>query len=636
LSVADTRKDAEKALENLHPKTRALNNSEMDRSPVRAPFSSRAAIVSACLFVGAPAVAGVTTPDAASSVDSRADGRAEPRTEVRSEKAAARTPTTRETFVVEPFDNANGFHALDYLQAGLPAFVAERLGHLSPLKFAGEQSIFGRPAGSNPRWTVKGSFIRQADWKVAVTVRLEGRDGKLAEATRAGSKDEASRVALEAALEAFRKVLGDRVPTASPAVKARFGRDPYAFVLYSRGVALYAAIGRKGRSQEEAINILKRSLLIDPKVAETRRYLGVIHLEAGRPGHARTQWSVALEERPNYLPVLAGLAALDRNEHSAAAKDRYARLVELDPEDLDARRSFGEVLSDAGQLEQAQAELTRVLEVAPDDLRARRALALVLASRRAGPELAADLEQVVRLDPESVDARMDLGAAYLAIGRHSDAEAVYDDVLKRRPRSAGALKLAGDLARTRGDLKKASTLYGKLRWISPADPRPACLLGTAYYEAGNLSAAERWFTDASKYPGMMGEAYGNLGVIALKRGQPKEALWFLSRAAKRRPQRALVRFNYALALYSNDRAVDALNELHVAQKLEPSDSGAHFFAGVVALRLGLLQEAERGFREALRLDPQNEDARHNLSLLEPLVRPTNEGSLSFGVSTPPK
>ncbi len=591
----------------------------------------------------APAAAGAARPDA--SADGPADGghdtRPDARTDVRldarvgarphrAESSASVVPIPRrETFVVESFENGNGFRALDYLQAGLPAFIAERIGALPPLKFAGDASIFGRPAGSNPRWTVKGSFARQADWSVAVTVRLEGRGGEQVEVTRLGAKADAPRVAVEAALEAFRKVLGERAPAGTAAVQARFGRDPYAFVLYGRGVALYSAIGRKKRSQEESIKVLRRCLLIDPKVPETRRYLGLIHLEAGQPGHARAQWSAALEERPNYVPVLAALAALDRNEHQPAARERYARLVQLAPEDLDARRSYGEVLSEAGHLEQAQAELNRVLAVAPDDLRARRALALVLASRRAGPELAADLEQVVRLDPESVEARMDLGAAYLAIGRHADAEAVYDDVLKRKPRSAGALKLAGDLARTRGDLKKASTLYGKLRSISPSDPRPACLLGTAYYEAGNLAAAERWFTDASKYPGMSGEAYGNLGVIALKRGQPKEALWFLSRAAKRRPQRALVRFNHALALYSNDRAADALNELHAAQQLEPSDSGIQFFAGVVALRLGLLQEAERCFRDALRLDPHNDDARHNLSLIEPLVRPSHEDKLDF-------
>jgi Flp pilus assembly protein TadD len=543
----------------------------------------------------------------------------------------------RETFVVEPFKNANGFRALDYLEAGLPALVAERLGHLTPLKFVGGDTLFGGAGAVAPRWTLSGKFARRADWKIAVTVRMTGSGSAASpvEATRVGGTDAAATVAVEAALAAFGKTLGERAPAGKAVLSQRFGRDPYAFVLYGRGVATYLGLGGRRRSQEEAIKILGRSLVIDPKVPETRRFLGAIHLENGRPGHARAMWSVAVEARPDYLPALAGLAALDRSEGSAAARDRYARLVELDPADLDVRRAYGEVLAEAGQLAQAQAELNKVLEASPDDLRARRALALVLASRRAGPELVADLEEVVRLQPDSVDARMDLGAAYLGVDKRSEAEAVYDEVLRRRPRSAAALKLCGDLARARGDLKKAASLFGKLRWIAPNDPRPVFLLGTAFFQAGNLNAAERWFIEASKYPGMLGEAYGNLGVIALRRGQPKEAQWFLSRAAKRRPQRALVRYNYALALFANSRPEDALNELHAAQALEPSDAATQFFTGVVALRLRLLPEAERCFREALRVDPQNEDARHNLALLEPLVRPTREERLSLGEAAAP-
>ena len=547
--------------------------------------------------------------------------------------AAPDEPTAaRETFVVELFKNGNGFRALDYLETGLPALVAERLGHLVPLKFVGGETLFGHTATVTPRWTVTGEFARRPDWKIAVTVRIRGTGSAsaAAEVTRVGGTDAAAMVAVDAALAAFRKVLGDRAPTAKAPLSQRFARDPYAFVLYGRGVATYLGLGGRHRSQEEAIKILGRSLVIDPKVPETRRFLGAVHLENGRPGHARAMWSVAVEARPDYHAALAGLAALDRSEGSAAARERYARLVELDPADLDMRRAYGEVLAEAGQLVQAQAELNKVLEAAPDDLRARRALALVLASRRAGPELVADLEEVVRLQPENLDARMDLGAAYLGVGKRSEAEAVYDEILRRRPRSAAALKLCGDLARARGDLKKATSLFGKLRWIAPNDPRPAFLLGTSFYEAGNFNAAERWFTEASKVPGMLGEAYGNLGVIALRRGQPKEAQWFLSRAAKRRPQRALLRYNYALALFSNNRPEDALNELHAAQALEPGDATTQFFTGVVALRVGLVSEAERCFREALRLDPQNEDARHNLALLEPLVRPAREERLSLG------
>jgi Flp pilus assembly protein TadD len=594
-------------------------------------FSGRApawCAATVAFFVCAP---GVAQAKQDVHLASRSDGRTgSPEAEARGDSRAELTGQ-RETFVVDLFKNVNDFRALDYLETGLPALVAERLGHLTPLKFAGAETLFGH-APVTPRWTVSGEFARRADWKIAVTVRVKGSDGtsENAEVTRIGGKDGATTLAVEAALAAFAKALGDRAPAAKPALTQRFGRDPYAFVLYGRGVATYLGLGGRHRSQEEAIKILGHSLVIDPKVPETRRFLGAIHLENGRPGHARAMWSVAVEARPDYLAALAGLAALDRNEGSAAARDRYARLVELDPADLEMRRAYGEVLAEAGQLVQAQAELNKVLEATPDDLRARRALALVLASRRAGPELVADLEELVRLQPDSVDARMDLGAAYLSVGKRSEAEAAYDEVLRRRPHATAALKLCGDLARARGDLKKATALYSKLRWLAPNDPRPVFLLGTTFYDAGNLNAAERWFTEASKYPGMLGEAYGNLGVIALRRGQPKEANWFLSRAVKRRPQRALVRYNYALALFSNNRSEDALNQLHVAQGLEPNDAVTHFFTGVVALRVGLVPEAERCFREALRLDPQNEDARHNLALLEPLVKPTREERLSLG------
>jgi Flp pilus assembly protein TadD len=154
------------------------------------------------------------------------------------------------------------------------------------------------------------------------------------------------------------------------------------------------------------------------------------------------------------------------------------------------------------------------------------------------------------------------------------------------------------------------------------------LLGAAYYAAGNYLLAQRMFEAGAQYPGMLPEAYANLGAIALKEGKPKEALFFLSRAAKRRPHKAQVRYNHALALRALERHADALNELRAAQAADPNDAGVHFLAGVVALRLGLLVEAERDFREALRLDPQHDDARHNLALLEPVVHPRQEGAVS--------
>ena len=158
--------------------------------------------------------------------------------------------------------------------------------------------------------------------------------------------------------------------------------------------------------------------------------------------------------------------------------------------------------------------------------------------------------------------------------------------------------------------------------------RPVFLLGSAYYLSGRLDAAERMFTEGARYPGMLGDAYSNLGAIAVRRGQVKEALWFLSRAAQRRPGKAQVRYNYGLALRAAERFEDALGELQAAVKIDPNDADFRFASGVVALRLGRSAQAQADFQEALRIDPAHENARHNLALLES-VRGQSEASFSF-------
>jgi len=549
-------------------------------------------------------------------------------------RAAEESPApARETFVVQPFTNLKGTKSLSYLETAAPALIAERFAQHGPLRFVGGARIFLAP-GAQPaaKWVVAGEFDRLPDWRVKVRVTIKGSAAEepSAEAEREGAKDAAAQLALEAALEAFGSLPEAKLPPATPAVTAAFGRDPYAFVLYGRGLATLLGKDAHSAPADKAVELLKRSLVIDPKVPETRRYLGSVHLEAGRPGHARAMFSYVLDLKPTYVAALGALAALDRAAGMPVALERYAKLVELVPDDGEARRNYGELLFEAGEMGHAQENLEQVVAATPTDLKARRSLALVLAARRAGPELVAELEEIVKLAPEDLDARMDLAAAYASVGKATEAEAVYDDVLQRKPRFAAALKLAGDLARARGDVKKAADLYGKLRWVAPQDPRPVFLLGAAQYEAGNLDAAERMFAEGSRYPGMMGEAYSNLGAIALRRGNAKEALRLLSQAAKKRPGKATVRYNYAMALYGSNRHADALNELRTAATLDPADGGVRFFAGVVELRLGLIREAEESFREALRLDPRNEDARHNLALLEPLVRPRKEGSMSFG------
>jgi tetratricopeptide (TPR) repeat protein len=617
-------------------------------------------------------------PDARAA-DAKPDARPEPRAETKPDAKAGAKPASgsaadapiqhRARFAILPFANAGGPRTLDFLQAGLPALVAERLARHGGLRFTGPETIverarlddaLARAAATGTEFVVAGRYEKKPNWKIAVTVEVYAGAtpaNRVGVGEAEGSKDDVVRTALTAALAAFERAGLPAAPEARARVLEPFARDAYAFVLYGRGIAIYTGLdqpwdpvtgGVPGRGAkapkrrppsklsspaavnayvERALVPLGKSLLIDPRVPETRRFVGLVHLAAGRPGHARAMWSYAADVRPDYAAAVLGLAMLDRTQGLPEARDRYARLLDLDPDDLDARRTYGELLSDAGRLEEAQKQLARVVAAAPSDLRARRALALVLAARRAGNELTQELAEIVRLDPEDLDARLELGAAYASVGNVDAAISTYEEVLHRRPKNTVALKVAADLYRTKGDPAKAATYYEKLRRMAPEDPRPWFLLGTSYYEAGRLDAAERMFTEGARFPGMLGDAYSNLGAIALRRGNQKEALWFLSRAATRRPGKAGVRYNYALALTAAQRYDEALREITAATGAAPQDAEIRFFSGVVALRMGRLADAATAFQETLRLDPNHENARHNLSLIESL-RPS-EGSFTL-------
>src|SRR3984893_3345549 len=75
-------------------------------------------------------------------------------------------------------------------------------------------------------------------------------------------------------------------------------------------------------------------------------------------------------------------------------------------------------------------------------------------------------------------------------------------------------------------------------------------------------------------------------------------------------------FQRGLAALQENRMEDALAELTEAQHEHPEDARVHNFLGIVLVRLGKNEEAASEYREAIRLDPQMEDAYRNLGFLE--------------------
>ena len=546
-------------------------------------------------------------------------------------------------YIVVPFENHSPVKSLDWQASALAVTVAEKLeSHpllrpaynaaiLDGLDYAFDPEKVARRAHDvGARWVFAGGFARP-NWKAEVAVRLytvvepsnELPNPTLrlvAESKSVGEQKQLLSLLDDNLLAVLQKANWAADAEVMAQLKRRPTKDLYALTLYGRALNYYFGLGVP-RDLTKAATYLKKVNLIDPKMAEAHRMLGVVYLDQGLKERAQGQYSYALDLKPGYYSAMAGLARLYRAESNRVrAQEMVEKALDTRPYDIEMREMLGEILWESAELDRALAELEKVVAVAPRNLQARRTLALIYAAKGATNDLAAELERITQLAPDDVDVKLDLGSAYQRMGDNSRAIGAYEEILKRDPKNVNALKFVGDCYRRNKEPDKAIAAYQKVLKIQPQDPRPYFLLGAVYEEAGNDSKAEQVFQDAQQFKRYLGEAWSNLGAIAFRRGDLSKATWYLSRAVMRAPTRPKGHYNYALLLSAKKERDKALDELKIAGDLDPQDADIRYLAGVILLRQGRLDEAKAMFEEALKRRPEHADAKHNLALLEDLER----------------
>jgi predicted O-linked N-acetylglucosamine transferase (SPINDLY family) len=166
-------------------------------------------------------------------------------------------------------------------------------------------------------------------------------------------------------------------------------------------------------------------------------------------------------------------------------------------------------------------------------------------------------------------------------GRLGAAEALYRQILARRPHHPGALHYLGVIAFQVGRHDLAIVSIRRALELQPADPAAHCNLGEAYRLAGRLEEAIASFHRALQLDPQFPDAWFNLGNAFKKQGQLSDAVSAYHRALDLQP-----------------RHVEALNNL-----------------GSALLAQNQLTEAEAAFRRAMALVPDYAEARNNLGTL---------------------
>ena len=163
--------------------------------------------------------------------------------------------------------------------------------------------------------------------------------------------------------------------------------------------------------------LMGMALILDEQPARGQRFIDQI-LRAGDSAQAR---------------LLMGVTRLMAME-PAAARDDFARAVQLDPRLPSAHASLGQALMQLGDTDDAAQEFQKELEGNPNDYDANLFLGVILRQRQQYPEAMSRFRRALSVRPASSTARYQVGSLHLVLGDIEEARKVLEMVVAEEPK----------------------------------------------------------------------------------------------------------------------------------------------------------------------------------------------------------
>lgn len=219
-----------------------------------------------------------------------------------------------------------------------------------------------------------------------------------------------------------------------------------------------------------------------------------------------------------------------------------------------------------------------------------------------------------------------LGQVYLAYDFLAAAEAGLAQAEPRQPQDPRWTYYLGVVAQRQGQVDRAVMFLERALELHPNDTATLARLGDLALDGHRLDAAEAWFEQLLAADPSNAKALYGLGRIAQERLDPQAAVDYFERTLEAQGKADAVYHSLGLAYRDAgqlDRAKQALEDagstpVHFPdprmEAVQQWMSGAriHLTQGGRERRAGRLDQAERHFRRAIELAPENPSGHHNL------------------------
>ncbi len=195
----------------------------------------------------------------------------------------------------------------------------------------------------------------------------------------------------------------------------------------------------------------------------------LLQAQRGRLDRVRDYCEARVRDNHPDAPLVleAEASGLMRVYRMFEADDRIQTWLKLRPDDPQALLLQGNLFDLESRSAEAVADYRKVVQLDPENEDARLRLAADLLQGHEGGEALPHLEYLQKRRPDDPPVLMRLAQCRLLLGQTDEAKKILDDVLARQPRYPEALAMRGKLARQDGNLPEAEKW---LREAVAADP----------------------------------------------------------------------------------------------------------------------------------------------------------------------
>jgi predicted O-linked N-acetylglucosamine transferase (SPINDLY family) len=243
----------------------------------------------------------------------------------------------------------------------------------------------------------------------------------------------------------------------------------------------------------------------------------------------------------------------------------------------------------------------------------RQALAFQQAGRLAEAE--ALYRQILAKRPNHPEALHYLGMIAYQAGKAEIAAELITRALSCRPDYLEAHNNLGVILDDLGRLEDAVKSYRRALELKPDFAEVLNNLGNALKDMGKAAEAAASYRRALSLKPGYAEAHNNLGVILNEEGKLAEAAASFHRALKVKPDYAEAYYNEGVVLLAQNKQAKAVKSFRRALALKPDYFEAHYNLGNAFRNEGMLEEAGASYRRALALKPGNAETLNNLGII---------------------